>query len=510
MNKLILFLLLFASSLTFGQGRSYILKPDAHGYLVVNGGYKPGDTLYLSGYFKSVAIYNLSGAASNNIIITNLPGQTLIIGDSTWSGGAWAQALIFRGCHFIEVRGTSKSNFLIVGSNSTKLDGNGYPVRTAYFDLSFTEFSDNIIAHDISIRHGGAGVFAKTEISSTNSSSWYPNTYLNNFEFYNLDIYDTYNEAMYIGHTATYWNIQNNTPYYPAPGIVPNPAVYKQPIKLAGVSIHDNYIHDIGNDGIQTAAIDNLQVYNNEITNWASKKGYADNGGILIGGRVKDFIVHDNYVHDGWGELLQIYAEGGATAIINNNLMLRNKLDGVSIRGTAGLAVAFTNNTIAYVGNNITRFNGYYGGTGQNILKRNILAQPQMNGGAIYPKNYIYLENGGQVIDDDNKKLATWTGAPIAGYGYTKIIPNQPPIADPGPDQAINITFTLIGKGYDPEGGALSFKWEQVSGPSCYIVSPASQNTIVIPTCDGDYVFRLTVTDDKGASASKTATVSIK
>jgi hypothetical protein len=190
---------------------------------------------------------------------------------------------------------------------------------------------------DITITGGGAGLWAKTEVSSTDSSTWYPNTYLENFEFYNLDISNTYNEAMYIGPTATYWNIQTNAPYYPSSPTdttaSSNPTVYKQPIKLRNVNIHDNNVHDIGNDGIQTA-IDNLEVYDNEVANWATKHGAADNGGILIGGHVKGFNVHDNYVHDSWGEMMQVYAEGGATSVINSNLLVDNQQDGVSMRGT--------------------------------------------------------------------------------------------------------------------------------------------------------------------------------
>ena len=296
----------------------YALTPDAQGYLVIpsTNTYRPGDTIYLSGNFKSVAVYDLMGSAAEPVTITNAPGQAATIGDQAWSGGSWAQGLVFRGSHYVDLYGSSQGDFKITGSTSTVPDSNGYPVRTAYIDLAISETSDNFTVHDITITGGGAGLWAKTEVSATDAGTWYPNTYLDNFEFYNLDISNTYNEAMYIGHTATYWNIDTNTPYYPSSPAdttaSSNPTVYKQPIKLRNVKIHDDYIHDIGNDGIQTAAIEGLEVYNNEVTNWATKHGAADNGGILIGGRVKGFDVHDNYVHDSWGELMQVYAEDEA------------------------------------------------------------------------------------------------------------------------------------------------------------------------------------------------------
>lgn len=390
--------------------KAYILKADEQGHLLVDNSnrlYQPGDTLLLSGAFKSISINNLSGSPKQYIVISNVPGQPVHIGDSTWSGGSYAHALGFGNCHYIRLGGTRKQLFNITGSNSTAADAGGFPVRAAYFNLAIGELSDNFIVQNITIRHGGTGVWAKTEVSSTNPATWFPNTFLNNFDFYNLDIYNTYNEGMYIGHTGSYWNIQNKTPLYPHPNEpAPDARVYKRPIKLRNVKIHHNRVHSSGGDGIQAAAIDNLELYNNEVFNWAANKNSAHNGGILIGGRVKGFNVYNNYVHDGWGEMLQVYAEGGGPrSTVTNNLLLRNKQDGVSLRGTHQLGITFSHNTVAYTGTNIIRINGYFGGTGTNIITKNILANPMANGGQLYPSAYIYTENGGVAQDTDNKKF---------------------------------------------------------------------------------------------------------
>jgi hypothetical protein len=77
---------------------------------------------------------------------------------------------------------------------------------------------------------------------------------------------------------------------------------------------------------------------------------------------------------------------------------------------------------------------------------------------------------------------------------------NQVPTADAGPDQLIGIAFYLTGKGTDTDGTITSYKWEQVSGPLSVIVNASDRNTLVNPSGKGEYVYRLTVTDDKGAS----------
>jgi hypothetical protein len=84
---------------------------------------------------------------------------------------------------------------------------------------------------------------------------------------------------------------------------------------------------------------------------------------------------------------------------------------------------------------------------------------------------------------------------------------NIAPVAKAGADQTIPLSWD-----YDPllngtlstdaDGYITTFKWTKVSGPSSYsISSPNSGQTKVTGLVAGTYVFRLTVTDDKGATA---------
>lgn len=86
---------------------------------------------------------------------------------------------------------------------------------------------------------------------------------------------------------------------------------------------------------------------------------------------------------------------------------------------------------------------------------------------------------------------------------------NKPPTCNAGADQIITVTTMLYGTGVDPEGGALTYKWEQTAGTPAIIETPAVATTKVSGLRSGENVFRLTVMDEKGASASDEVRVTV-
>ena len=89
---------------------------------------------------------------------------------------------------------------------------------------------------------------------------------------------------------------------------------------------------------------------------------------------------------------------------------------------------------------------------------------------------------------------------------------NVPPVADAGPNQTMSlprINTTLIGKGSDADGTISKYKWTKISGPGAIILSPASRSTSVYYFLQGIYTFQLTVTDNSGATASDTMTLTV-
>ncbi len=83
---------------------------------------------------------------------------------------------------------------------------------------------------------------------------------------------------------------------------------------------------------------------------------------------------------------------------------------------------------------------------------------------------------------------------------------NQAPTANAGPDQTITLptsSVTLTGSGTDPDGTIASYAWTKVSGPAGgTIATPATASTNITGLTAGTYVFRLTVTDNGGATAT--------
>ncbi len=91
---------------------------------------------------------------------------------------------------------------------------------------------------------------------------------------------------------------------------------------------------------------------------------------------------------------------------------------------------------------------------------------------------------------------------------------NEPPSAEVGADQEVieSATVMLQGTGSDTDGTIVSYSWTQVSGLTVTL-STANQATtsLVAPDVAANtaLVFRLTVTDDEGATASDEVTVTV-
>jgi Secretion system C-terminal sorting domain/PKD domain len=135
-------------------------------------------------------------------------------------------------------------------------------------------------------------------------------------------------------------------------------------------------------------------------------------------------------------------------------------------------------------------------GTGAATILNPNTASPTVTGlqAGVYVFQLVVTDNEGSTGTDQVQ--ITVNAAPV-----------EPPVANAGADQAIVLptnSTTLNGtKSYDPDGTLVAYDWTEVSGPSNAVIGNYNTPT---PTVSGlivgQYIFKLTVTDNYGATSS--------
>ncbi|HPU25731.1 MAG TPA: FG-GAP-like repeat-containing protein [Phycisphaerae bacterium] len=96
--------------------------------------------------------------------------------------------------------------------------------------------------------------------------------------------------------------------------------------------------------------------------------------------------------------------------------------------------------------------------------------------------------------------------------GTVTVFLNLTVTADAGEDQdvLVNETVTLHGSGRSREGATFTYHWKQIEGPPVTLSDAhASEPTFTAPAETCELVFRLTATDDQGATATDTVRVDV-
>jgi hypothetical protein len=90
---------------------------------------------------------------------------------------------------------------------------------------------------------------------------------------------------------------------------------------------------------------------------------------------------------------------------------------------------------------------------------------------------------------------------------------NLPPTANAGSDITLTLpanSTTLSGSGTDADGTIASYAWTRISGPTTFtLVTAGAATTTLTNLIAGIYVFRLTVTDNGGATGTDNVTVTV-
>ena len=112
----------------------------------------------------------------------------------------------------------------------------------------------------------------------------------------------------------------------------------------------------------------------------------------------------------------------------------------------------------------------------------------------------------------DNKGATATSNVTVKVNAATNIS-NQSPSANAGIDQAITLpqnSVSLNGTASDPDGSVVTNQWTQISGPSqANITSPLSSTTTANNLIEGTYIFKFTVQDNEGATASDEVLITV-
>lgn len=131
------------------------------------------------------------------------------------------------------------------------------------------------------------------------------------------------------------------------------------------------------------------------------------------------------------------------------------------------------------------------GNPGQSALLESVLDGSMPQGGARLNVSEINL-------------ISTWIANGAKG--------NELPVANAGADKTVFLGagVSLPGSGMDPDGVIVTYAWSQVSGPSVAVLANANSSSAATANLMlGTYVFRLTVTDDDGVTASDDVSVTV-
>ncbi len=193
----------------------------------------------------------------------------------------------------------------------------------------------------------------------------------------------------------------------------------------------------------------------------------------------------------------QIEGELGASASINPDVTLN-----VLQYALAGINNSLGVKTIAKA--NVALTNACY----------RIMADANLSSVAfvMLPAAYLNIDFGlyGLSLDYDlkmerhPKELFRYTKS-LYDSGDTCVVSNEAPIDDAGADKTSNVKATVFLDGtgsYDTDGTIVSYSWTQTAGPTVALTNPDTATpSFTAPASPGTLTFKMTVTDNKGATA---------
>jgi pimeloyl-ACP methyl ester carboxylesterase len=492
-------------------------------------GVQPGDTIWVgAGRHNFMDLVDVVGAPGRPVVVINCGGQA-IVGRANPSYG-----IKLVNCRYIKFTGSGSATHQY-GIWVNRAFASNAPT----FGFSIGGTSTDIEVERIHISQVSEhGFTVKSDPKCNTPEVWRENFVMRNINIHHNKVDSTGSEGMYIGYTnpSVGCNGTDRFPHF-----------------LRNVRVWENEVSNTGNDGIQPSLCDSaLAVFNNRLTNIGLRDVGMHNEGIIVG-QLSNGEVYGNTVTKCRGTGILFL---GRNIKVYNNVIEATDGSYFNDRGTTGTGSyqVYNNTFIRLSDPNFTAIYIDKTGTAQlvNTFVRNNLIIYKMPGnpigvsglaapsGVVVANNLIYRNFAQAMLVDSVGNYAPRAGSPaidagaaIAGlttdlasvprpqganfdvgaYEFRSAATNLPPVVSAGNARTVNLPLpqggvVLAGTASDPDGSIASVRWEQVSGPSqAQLANANTLNLTILQAVRGAYVFRLTATDNRGASSSAQVTI---
>ena len=359
--------------------------------------------------YEKIFFSHINGTKENPIIIRNCGGVARIS-----SPGGFA------------VKFEQSSHFKFIGDGEPDSTyGLKLTTRSGFY-LSLEKFTTDFEIARIEVAgankngigegSGFAGIGIKTSpyidcdlFSDSTRQAWI----MRNVSVHHNYIHDTGGEGMYIGHGFYKGRIENKCTV----------KTYSHSIK--GLRVHNNLIENTGFDGMQIKNADeDCEIYNNTIRNYGCRNEGAHNEGLFIGKGVTGKI-YNNFVDTGTGHGIQFQGMGNNQ--IYNNVVINAGQDGFNGSGSKmGVYIPdgyfmIYNNTIYNSARNGFVF--YNNDGGKKIIKNNLVVRAghklTSKGAILDSSNNIFTQNTNAIMFRDTlgADLRLLKGSPAIDAG---------------------------------------------------------------------------------------------
>ena len=254
----------------------------------------------------------LQSSAKPYLLIRNIHGSSLFpITIKNYNG-----IIIIDTDHFYGISIQHSEHVIISGMDDYGYDYGIQILRVANgAGIGITDYSTNVEIKGIEIANTMiSGIVSKTDPICDENNEIHPTR--DDFVQYNIIIHDNYlhdigNEGMYIGSSFfTGYTLECNGQSHTV-----------LPHVNSGVQIYNNKLERTGWDGIQVSStINNCNIYSNEISHDSEAEYHNQMSGIIIGGGSKADC-YNNIIKDGKGDGIEVFGQGNQK--IYNNLIIR-------------------------------------------------------------------------------------------------------------------------------------------------------------------------------------------